>query len=86
MGKDEDRESADIDKSFQLLAAGSKIRVEQEERKIRDSAWKAADPEGYKKDMEHMCKEMFGDRWQVEYEAMLREEFPDNEGAGEHEA
>lgn len=86
MGKDEDRGSSDIDKSFQLLAAGSKIRVEQEEHKIRDSAWKAADPEGYKKDMEHMCKEMFGDRWQVEYEAMVREEFPDNEGRGEHEA
>lgn len=86
MEKDEDRASADIDKSFQLLAAGSKIRVEQEERKIRDSAWKAADPKGYKKDMEHMCKAMFGDRWQVEYQAMLREEFPDNEGEGEDEA
>jgi len=27
--------------------------------------------------MENMCKQMFGEKWQIEYEAMLREEFPE---------
>ena len=37
----------------------------------------AKDPDGFKKDMEKMCKAMFGDNWEVEYNAMLREEFPE---------
>lgn len=77
MGKNEDREAADLDKSFQMLSGDLKAGLMQEEIRNRDEEWKAEDPEGYKKDMAQMCKHIFGDRWRTEYDAMLREEFPE---------
>jgi hypothetical protein len=77
MGKKEDQEAADIDRSFQMLSGNLKASLMQETIRMRDDQWKTEDPESYKKDMEQMCKHIFGDRWRTEYDAMLREEFPE---------
>jgi hypothetical protein len=77
MGDSQNREAEELDESFQLLSGNLKSAIENQQLRSRDQLWKATDPEGYKKDMEQMCKEMFGDRWRTEYEIMLREEFPD---------
>lgn len=77
MAKDDNDALAELDKSFQLLSGKIEAGVEYEHRKIQDRLWKETDPEGYKNDMEHMCKAMFGENWRAEYEAMLKEEFPE---------
>ena len=77
MGNDDDGSFADLDKSFQLLSGNIEAGIQHEHQKMQDRLWKETDPEGYKKDMERMCKAMFGDNWQPEYEAMLKEEFPE---------
>jgi hypothetical protein len=77
MGRDEDKELAELDTSFSLMVGDTKAGLEYEQIKLKDKSWKQRDPEGFKKDMEEMCKSMFGDNWQVEYEAMLKEEFPE---------
>ena len=77
MGKQEDQEAADLDRSFQMLSGNLKASLMHEKIRTRDEQWKAEDPESYKKDMEQMCKHIFGDRWRIEYDAMLREEFPE---------
>jgi hypothetical protein len=51
--------------------------AQYEERRKKEQEWKKRDPEGYKKDMEKLCRDMFGDRWEIEYKAMLKEEFPE---------
>lgn len=77
MSHDDDKAIEDLDRSFGLLLDKPSAAVEHERMKRNDREWKEKDPIGYKRDMEAMCKEMFGDRWLVEYEAMLREEFPE---------
>lgn len=67
----------ELDKSFRLLVTDPAAEAAHEQMKARDREWKERDPEGYKKDMEQMCRQMFGDNWKPEYDAMLREEFPE---------
>ncbi len=67
----------DLDKSFNMLRTDPVSEAAYETQKQKDLEWKLNDPAGYKKDMEKMCKEMFGDKWEVEYKAMLAEEFPE---------
>ncbi len=74
---DDDNGFAAIDEGFRLLSDPTGGSFQHRELKRQDEEWKLNDPEGYRKDMETMCKEMFGDSWEVEYEAMLREEFPE---------
>lgn len=68
----------EIEEGFRLLNDPGTGDYAYEERKRRDQEWKRRDPDAYKKDMERMCREMFGNNWQVEYEAMIREEFPED--------
>ncbi len=75
---DEDRSIADLDKSFNLLTTTPEEQAAYEEHQDKEVEWKTTDPKGYKKDMEKMCREMFGDKWKMEYEAMLAEEFPED--------
>ncbi len=70
-------ELAELDEAFSLLNRNPAMEAACKEARDRDKQWKKRDPEGYKKDMEDMCKQMFGEKWQIEYEAMLREEFPE---------
>jgi hypothetical protein len=74
---EEEKIRAELEKGFGLLTTDPMSEARQEELKARDKDWKKNDPDGYKKDMEKMCKAMFGDAWEVEYDAMLREEFPE---------
>lgn len=73
----DDRALAELDKNFNLLNTDPHSEAAYEMMKKRDTEWKQKDPEGYKKDMETMCKEMCGDNWEPEYQALLREEFPE---------
>jgi len=73
----QDEDLAEIDEALSLLSSKKGMEAACKEARDRDKQWKERDPEGYKKDMENMCKQMFGEKWQVEYEAMLREEFPE---------
>ncbi|MFC1834070.1 hypothetical protein ACFL2Q_04965 [Thermodesulfobacteriota bacterium] len=75
--QNEDKKIAEIDEGFNLMQVDPVSEALHRERKAKDKAWKGKDPETYKKDMEIMCKQMFGDNWHVEYEAMLKEEFPE---------
>ncbi|MBM4326801.1 MAG: hypothetical protein FJ118_06515 [Deltaproteobacteria bacterium] len=75
--KDDERSFGELDKGFEMLELSPPVRLAYEEFKARDKLWKQRDPEGFKADLRKMCQEMFGDTWMVEYEAMLREEFPD---------
>jgi hypothetical protein len=74
---DVEKELAELEKSFAILGRDAKAAAGQEIQRVRDEEWKTRDPEGYKKDMEKMCKEMLGENWRPTYEAMLREEFPE---------
>jgi hypothetical protein len=74
---DDEKILAELDKGFDMLTTDPASEAHYEELKARDKEWKKKDPDGFKKDMEKMCKAMFGDNWEVEYNAMLREEFPE---------
>jgi len=74
---DEKKALEDLEKSFNLLTTDPVSEAAYDRSKGRDKEWKEKDPDGYKKDLENMCREMFGDKWEVEYKAMLREEFPE---------
>lgn len=67
----------DLEKSFRILDSSPEQEFASDMMRKRDEEWKRNDPEAYRKDLERMCKEMFGDNWEVEYQAMLREEFPE---------
>jgi hypothetical protein len=73
----DEKELAQLDEDFKLLLADAKGRAAHDGLKLRDKEWKEKDPESYKQDMADMCKAMFGERWEVEYKAMLLEEFPE---------
>ncbi|MEW6532619.1 MAG: hypothetical protein AB1473_17445 [Thermodesulfobacteriota bacterium] len=75
--KDDEKSLGELDKGFEMLGLSASARVACEELKARDKLWKQRDPEGFKADLRKMCQDMFGDRWLIEYEAMLREEFPE---------
>jgi hypothetical protein len=75
--RDDDNSFDELDKGFEMLGRSARARVAYEELKARDKLWKQRDPEGFKADLRKMCQEMFGDTWLVEYEAMLRQEFPE---------
>jgi hypothetical protein len=78
MSDKQDKEiMADLDKSFDLLRTDPMSEAAYQETKNKDRQWKINDPVGYKKDMEEMCKAMFGDKWEREYQLMLKEEFPE---------
>lgn len=72
-----DNELAQLEDDFNLLMGDAKKQTAYEERKLGDKQWKETNPEEYKRDMAEMCKAMFGDKWEIEYTAMLREEFPE---------
>ena len=74
---DDEKILAELNKGFDMLTTDPASEARYEELKGRDEEWKKKDPDGFKKDMEKMCKAMFGDKWEVEYNAMLREEFPE---------
>jgi hypothetical protein len=74
---DDEKIRAELNKGFDMLTTDPASEARYEELKGRDEEWKKKDPGGFKKDMDKMCKAMFGDRWEVEYNAMLREEFPE---------
>lgn len=74
----DDKELAQLDEDFKLLLGDSKGQTAYEGLKLRDQEWKEKDPESYKQDMADMCKAMFGEKWEVEYKAMLLEEFPED--------
>jgi hypothetical protein len=78
MTADDDKALAELDKNFDLLTTDPRSEAAYGMMKRRDKEWKEEDPEGYKKDMENMCKEMCGDNWEAEYDAFLREEFPED--------
>jgi hypothetical protein len=80
---DDKKALEDLEKSFMLLTTDPLSQAAYEQRRAQDLRWKERDPEGYKKDMEKMCREMFGDGWQIQYEAMLREEFPEESPGGD---
>lgn len=67
----------DLEKSFRILESSPEQEFAADMKRKRDEEWKRDDPDGYRKDLERMCKEMFGDTWEIEYQAMLREEFPE---------
>jgi hypothetical protein len=73
----DDENLGEIEEAFTLMNRNPEAETAYKQARNNDEAWKARDPEGYKKDMEDMCKQMFGDKWQIEYEAMMREEFPE---------
>lgn len=77
MSAEDDKALAELDKNFDLLTSDPRSEAAYEMMKKRDEEWKQRDPEGYKKDMENMCKDMCGENWEAEYQALLREEFPD---------
>jgi len=77
MGRNNDKTLEELDKDFDLLLTKPSSAVNVERMKRDSKEWKLKDPVGYKKDMENMCKEMLGDAWLAEYEALLREEFPE---------
>jgi hypothetical protein len=68
----------DLDEAFRLLTDPAAKNMDYESLKRNDRKWKETDPDSYKKDMEQMCRDMFGENWKVQYEAMLKEEFPDD--------
>lgn len=74
---DKDKTMAELDEAFNLLNVDLVAQSQYERIKARDRDWKRADPEGYKADLEKMCRAMFGGQWEIEYDAMLREEFPE---------
>jgi len=74
---DQDKTITELDEAFNLITVDPLSQSYYEQTKARERDWKRTDPEGYKKDMEKMCRTMFGDQWEIEYEAMLREEFPE---------
>lgn len=78
MTTDDDKALEELDKNFDLLTSDPQSVALYETMKKRDEEWKKIDPEGYKKDMENMCKEMCGENWEAEYELLLREEFPED--------
>ncbi len=73
----DDKELAGLEEDFKLLMGDSKGQTAYEGLKLGDKEWKEKDPESYKRDMADMCKAMFGEKWEVEYQAMLLEEFPE---------
>jgi hypothetical protein len=77
MGCNDDKTVDELNKDFDLLLTNPSSAVNLERMKRDSKEWKLKDPVGYKKDMENMCKEMLGDAWLPEYEALLREEFPE---------
>jgi hypothetical protein len=68
----------DIDEGFRMLSEKTSLEASRRDFIEVKQDWKTKDPEGYKKDMEEMCKKIFGDQWQFEYELMLKEEFPED--------
>jgi hypothetical protein len=77
MSTDDEKALADLDNSFDLLRRDPLSQAQYETLKKNDVEWKRRDPVGYKKDLEKMCRGMCGDNWEAEYEALLREEFPE---------
>lgn len=77
MSKDEDKEIEDLDDTFTFLTGNPKAQPVYRQAKDRDQEWKQRNPAGYKRDMELLCRRVCGENWKAEYEAMLREEFPE---------
>jgi hypothetical protein len=76
---DDEKLAAEIDEGLKILGQGSSIEVVRREFRSVKQKWKESDPDSFKQDMEEMCKKIFGDQWEGEYQAMLKEEFPDND-------
>jgi hypothetical protein len=75
---DEEKALAEIEEGLNLLGEKPTLEAARRDFFLAKEDWKTKDPEGYKKDMEEMCKKIFGDQWRVEYDLMLKEEFPEN--------
>ncbi len=66
-----------LDQSLDMLTRRGRCLEAHREIKQRDLEWKITDPVGYKKDLEEMCRKIFGDQWEAQYQLLLREEFPE---------
>jgi hypothetical protein len=76
---DYEKLAAEIDEGLKILGQGSSMEVVRREFLSVKQTWKESDPESFKQDMEEMCKKIFGDQWEAEYQAMLKEEFPESD-------
>jgi hypothetical protein len=74
---DESKIVEQVEEGFKLLTVDPLSAAGYEDAKREDLEWKTRDPVGFKQDMEQMCRAMFADDWEIQYKAMLREEFPD---------
>jgi hypothetical protein len=74
---DDEKWAAQIDEAFNLVGKPTALEVARREFLSVKENWKTGEPESFKKDMEEMCKKIFGDEWEAEYQAMLKEEFPE---------
>jgi len=74
---DDKKAMAELDEGFQMLGRDVSLEMARRHSIEAKEKWKATDPESFKKDMEEMCRKIFGDQWRVEYELMLKEEFPE---------
>ena len=77
--REDDVQNKELDEAFDLLGTPAQMKRAHEIVGRNDKEWKTSDPESYKKDMEEMCKAMFGENWQTEYELMVKEEFSEEE-------
>ena len=77
--QDDENISAEIDEALGMLGRPTSIEVARRDFTAAKQDWKTKDPESYKKDMEEMCRKIFGDNWEVEYQLMLKEEFPEDD-------
>ncbi|MEW6351420.1 MAG: hypothetical protein AB1646_20395 [Thermodesulfobacteriota bacterium] len=65
-----------LEQSLNMLTRRGQCLEAFKEIKARDLEWKTTDPGAYKKDLEEMCRKIFGDQWEAQYRILLREEFP----------
>ncbi len=66
-----------LEQSLNMLTRRGRCLEAHKEIRERDLGWKTTDPAGYKKDLEEMCRKIFGDQWEAEYLILLQEEFPE---------
>lgn len=69
----------EIDEGLKMVGQPTSLELARRDFAAAKQDWKTNDPESYKKDMEEMCKKMFGDQWKAEYALMLKEEFPEDD-------
>jgi hypothetical protein len=69
-----------LDDNLNMLTRRGQCLAALKEMKVRDLEWKQTDPIAYKQDMQDLCRKIYGDAWQPQYEILMREEFPEQFG------